>query len=79
MAFFVGSNLIERKSIIKSVTETYTLRSKFLHHGYTVMDIDTFEGFMTYAWKFFNLLIQVNNQFGANEEFIEAIENVKLK
>jgi len=78
MAFFIGRGLNERKSIIKSVTNTYGLRSKFLHHGYMIKDLFTFEEFMMHAWKFFSQLIQNANQFKTTEEFIEAIENVKL-
>lgn len=79
MAFFIGADLSERKSIIKNVKKAYTLRSSFIHHGRTVEDIKTLTAFMRNAWMFFSQVILNVNHFITKEQFIDAIENRKLR
>jgi len=79
MAFFIGTNLSERKSIIKNLKKAYTLRSSFIHHGRTVEDLETLKEFMLNAWMFFSQLIQNVNHFNTRGQFIDAIEDRKLR
>lgn len=78
MAFFIGRNVSERKSIIRNLKKAYTLRSSFVHHGHTIEDLETLKEFMLNTWRFFSHLIQNANRFNTGEQLIDAIEERKL-
>lgn len=77
MAFFISSNRQERISIVTNIKKVYHLRSKFVHHGKTIEDLETLKEFMINAWMFFSLLIQNAKCFATIEQFFEKIENEK--
>ena len=78
MAFVVGQTVDERKSVVKLVKEIYGLRSRFIHHGNTIDDIETLGKFMLHAFVFFiNISLNINN-FNTKELFIESLEEMKL-
>ena len=78
IAFFIGRNLNERKSIIKNFKRIYSLRSSFLHHGREIEDLETLKEFMFNAWRFFDVLILNIDRFDTKEQFLEKIEEIKL-
>jgi hypothetical protein len=49
--FLVGENLEERKKIVESTKKTYGLRSRFVHHGSPIEDLNTLDEFLFYAWQ----------------------------
>lgn len=75
MAIFIGINKDEKISIVKNFIKAYDLRSKFIHHGHTVKDLDTLNEFMLNTWMFFSKLIQNANRFNTVEQFIKSIED----
>ncbi len=77
MAFFISSNRQERVSIVTNLKKVYHLRSKFVHHGKTIEDLETLKEFMLNAWMFFSLLIQNANRFDTIEQFFKKIEYEK--
>ncbi len=58
MAIFIGINKQEKLSIVNNFIKAYGLRSSFIHHGYTVEDLETLKEFMLNTWMFFGQLIQ---------------------
>lgn len=78
IAFFITDKREERKQIINRVKSVYTLRSKFIHHGHSIDDLQTLERFMFDAWLFSQALILDINRFKTKEQFITKIEEVKL-
>lgn len=77
MAYFISSEMQERVSIVTNVKKAYKLRSKFVHHGKTIEDLETLTEFMRNALRFFNQLIQNSNRFDTVEQFFKAIESEK--
>jgi hypothetical protein len=78
MAFLVGQTVGERKAVIKCVTETYQVRSKFIHHGETVDDSVVVERFFELAWQCLRSLLHRRNDFKTKAALIEELENRKL-
>lgn len=78
IAFFISDKREERKQIIARVKSVYTLRSKFIHHGQSIDDIQTLERFMFDAWLFFQTLILNINKPKTKEQFINKLEEIKL-
>ncbi len=78
IAFFITTNSVERKRIVERTKTIYSLRSKFIHHGQNIDDIQKLQDFMFDAWRFFQNLILNINRFNTKEEFITKIEEVKF-
>jgi hypothetical protein len=79
IAFFITNKGEERKEIIERVKRIYALRSKFIHHGQNIDDIQALQKFMLDTWRFFQSLILNIKRFKTKEEFIAKIEEVKLR
>lgn len=78
MAFLTGDTLEARKSVLANVTETYRLRSSFIHHGNSIQDLETLSTFMLNAWTcFYNLLMSVD-RYRTKDELIGALEDRKM-
>lgn len=78
MAFVVGQTVEERKAVVKLVKEIYGLRSRFIHHGNSIDDVEALRKFMFQAFMFFiNISLNINN-FSTKELFIESLEEMKL-
>jgi hypothetical protein len=79
MAFVVGRNVKERKEIIKNFRKIYTVRSKFVHHGIGVDEMELIRKFMWYTYLFFMMIIGTTEHYPTLDAFIEAIEERKLQ
>ncbi len=79
MAFFVGKTPEERIAIKADVENIYNIRSKFLHHGYTIEESEMLAGFMRTAWNFIIKLIGEINKYNTKLEFIEHFEKIKFR
>lgn len=78
MAFVVGQTVDERKTIVKLVKEIYGLRSRFIHHGNTINDIEVLKKFMFHSFLFFvNISLSIT-QYSTKELFIERLEEMKF-
>jgi Apea-like HEPN len=53
MAFVLANTLEERRATVRHLKDAYRLRSKFIHHGQTIDEIETVRTFMLDAWKLF--------------------------
>ncbi len=78
IATLIGNDLKGKKDIIKNIKTTYGLRSRFLHHAYTIDDYSELEIFMYNAWRAINTIIANNERFATKEEFVTAIDDQKL-
>ena len=78
MAFAIGKNIIERKNIVQTLKEVYSIRSKFIHHGVQGIENQEVIGrFMNYAFSTFDSLVRHLNQFKTKEDCITALEHIK--
>jgi hypothetical protein len=78
MAILIESTAEKRKMVIKNVKEVYAARSRFIHHGQTIEEIESITTFMFNSYRFFQTLIIDINKFETKLEFIEKIEEIKL-
>jgi hypothetical protein len=79
LSFLVGNNLDERKKIIKTIKDIYSIRSKYIHHG--IIDFEDDElmrNFMNYAWIGFSRMLDNMDKFSTRMEFVEYLDNLLL-
>jgi len=78
MAFLIGKDVDSRRAVIANVSETYRLRSLFVHHGNSIEDLETLSKFMVNAWSCFHNLAFYQDRVTTKEELIAALEDRKL-
>lgn len=78
LAFAIGKDANDRKSIVNNVKEVYSHRSKFVHHG---IEIDTdkkvLNDFMRYAWIFIQGLFNILKKYDTKAEYIDSFDSIK--
>lgn len=78
MAFVIEETADERKKVVKLVKDIYGLRSRFIHHGRSIKDIETLDQFMFKSFIFFCSMIHSINSYPTKEAFIEKLEELKF-
>lgn len=78
MAFVVRDTVEERKSVVRLVKEIYSLRSKFIHHGQSIDNMERLEKFMAEASWFFVKISMDINAYITKEAFMEKLEEMKF-
>lgn len=81
MAVLVGRTVDERLAVIKNVTDTYRLRSQFIHHGQGIGidDVQTLQTFMANTWKcLYGIAVGNSGRFDSKQKFLDALERVRL-
>ena len=78
LAFFLGKDINSRKKIIRIFKKTYDLRSKFIHHGKTIQDLETFKEFLEIARSFFMKLLINQKKYENLQELVDEIDNKSL-
>jgi hypothetical protein len=78
MAFLAGASLEARKNIVSIVRKTYAMRSKFIHHGQGIDDLEVFDAFLFNAWSCFSKLLELRDRFKARLELIGKLDEMKL-
>jgi hypothetical protein len=78
MAFLVGGSLEERKKIVSAVKKTYAMRSKFIHHGQSIDDLEIFDTFLFYAWSSFLKMINLRDTFAGRLDLLAKLDEMKL-
>ena len=78
MAFLLGNSAVERRSIVTLVKACYGLRSRFLHHGQSMSDLENFQKFMMHSWVLFLRLLRSHEEFTSKDEMLERIEERKF-
>lgn len=78
LVLLVDNTLQGRKEALTTVERIYELRLSFVRGEYKEEDIAVLQKFMTMAWAFFINLIGYVKRYRTKEEFIRAIDNLKL-
>jgi hypothetical protein len=78
MAFLIGTDVPDRRSIIKTVKDAYSLRSSFIHHGNATLDTTQADAFLLLAWRTLVNLVSAIHQFATKDALIAALEDRKL-
>jgi Apea-like HEPN len=78
MAFVLGNSVSERRSIVSLVKTCYGLRSRFLHHGQTMSDLENLRKFMMYSWVLLLHFLRLHEEFASKDEMLERIEERKF-
>lgn len=78
LAFVVGKDVPSRKRVIRTAKDAYGLRSKFLHHGQQVADVEVMNEFFHYLWHCLLLLARKRGAWKTKEEMLNALEDRKL-
>jgi hypothetical protein len=78
MAFLVGESLEDKKKIVATVKATYAMRSKFIHHGQDIDDLEIFDAFLGYAWSAFLKLLTLRNSFKTRFDLLNKLDEMKL-
>jgi hypothetical protein len=78
IAMFTATELTKRKQIISNIKATYSVRSRYLHHGHLRSELETIREFLMNAWVFYALLLGNAQKFSTRLEFVSAIDDAKL-
>lgn len=78
MAFIIKKNKDDRKQVIHNTKQVYAMRSQFFHHGRSIEDTEAINLFMMNAWCTICSIVEYLNAFESKENFIQAIEDLKL-
>lgn len=78
MALFISNDLQNRKDIIRNLKKVYGFRSRYLHHGHSVSELDELSTFFFNVWLFFVQLVANIRNFKDKDDFINAIDDHKL-
>ena len=78
MAFIVANTMEKRRAVIRNLKAVYGLRSRFVHHGHTIDELDTLRTFMLDAWVLFLELAKSSHRFETKDQFIDHLEAMKL-
>lgn len=78
LAFMIANNREERRATIQNLKAAYKLRSKFVHHGHSIDELETVRAFMLDAWVFFLELAKASRRFDTKEQLIDHLEAMKL-
>jgi hypothetical protein len=78
MAFLIGTSLKERRDIVATVKATYGMRSKFIHHGQDIDDIEVFERFLLCAWSSLLEMLRLQGKYATRLELLSKLDDMKL-
>uniref|UniRef100_UPI0040579046 hypothetical protein n=1 Tax=Candidatus Electronema sp. TaxID=2698783 RepID=UPI0040579046 len=77
-AFFCSNEFSKRKKLISIIRKIYSMRSKYLHHGYSSYEIEISSEFMREVWLFFMQLIAISDCFQNKDDFVCSIDDKKF-
>ena len=78
MAFLIADTVEKRKATIRSLKDAYALRSRFVHHGHTIDQLETVRRFLLDAWVLFLELAKSSRKYETREQLINDLEAMKL-
>jgi len=78
IAFLIGKNASARMEIAANIRRLYDIRSKFVHHGKEISELETIRKFMVYAWTFYQVLIANSDNIPNHLSLIISIERRKF-
>ena len=74
-----GKDIDDRKEIIKTIKEIYSIRSQYLHHGQSRSELDIISRFLWHVRLFYLRLLRFTEAFTSKEQFLTAIDDQKYK
>ena len=78
IAFSIEKSSNERKSIVRTIRNNYSMRSNYVHHGVqTVEERKEIDELLKISWRMFIFLAHNVNRFKTKEDFIKALEDLK--
>jgi hypothetical protein len=78
MAFVIANTPEARRATVRHLKDAYRLRSKFIHHGQTIDEIETVRTFMFDAWSLFIALVKASHEFDTKEQLIDNLDERKF-
>lgn len=78
MAFVIANTLGARKATIRHLKDAYRLRSKFIHHGETIAEVETVRIFMLDAWRLFIALVKASDKFDTKAQLFDYLDARRL-
>lgn len=79
IAFLVSKDPHERRAIARNAKEVYDLRSRFLHHGAAIQEIEKLSEFLHSVWLFFISAIKNANSIDERAQLIDHVEDKKFE
>jgi hypothetical protein len=76
VAFLTGTDPKERLEIAKLIKKGYALRSKFVHAGRKVEDMEIAENFFDRAWHTMAVLLNLRDAYPTKEALIESLARI---
>jgi hypothetical protein len=77
-AFFSSNEYSKRKELVNIIKKIYSIRSNYLHHGYSSYELEISSKFMREVWLFFMQLIAVSDCFQTKDDFVGSIDDKKF-
>jgi hypothetical protein len=74
LAFVVGQNGRERKTIKDQVVRAYEMRSDYIHHAVSVQESEALHEFLVLVWQFFLTLFQRSHEYRDRKDFINQLD-----
>lgn len=78
MAFLIADTVEKRKAAIRNLKDAYALRSRFVHQGHTIDELETVRSFVLDAWVLFLELAKASRKYDTKEQLIDHLEAMKL-
>ncbi len=78
VAFVVGKHADERIAIARCVKDAYGLRSRFVHHGASVDDLDTVRMLMHHAFDCYIGVLRNRRNFSDRKDLLSFLEKRKF-
>jgi hypothetical protein len=78
MAFLLGKSVDDRLALVSRFKKIYVLRSKFVHHGQSAMDMDLLSEFMFDCWRLFFHFVRLSTRLKSKAELMERLDRLKF-
>lgn len=78
LAMFAYDKVQHREVALKDVKEAYSLRSRFVHHGTEIDEVEAVSRFADHGQQVFRRIAKTAHRFSSKVEFIKHIDRMKL-
>jgi hypothetical protein len=78
-SIFYGKDIDEKKELIKTIKEIYSIRSKYLHHGQSKSELEIISSFLWHVRLFYLRLLHFTDKYTSKEDFLTAIDDQKYQ
>ena len=78
LAVFAYDTLEERTVALKEIREAYSLRSRFVHHGAEIEQVEVVTRFAHHGLQVFRRIAKNIHRFSRKVEFVEYVDRMKL-